>query len=587
MITWRDYSDDIMSFYKEGYSSTEIGELLEEFHNLPDVNKPRQIRRVIQANRNQEEYLNVPHTAKILVFDIETAPHKAFVWKFWKTDIGQNQVISDWFCLTWSAKWLFEDNVISAKLTPDEAKNEDDERIIRRIWTLLDEADIVVAHNCVDVNTRVLKQDLTWSRAGDLKVGDKLVGFEEGLAPNETFRDSDKKWKGFKGDRVGRKVQPCQITDFTIASKPCVKVTFDNGDEIITTKDHYWLAMTKKDNFKKWIKSEDLQPGFRVNKFCTPWEKETNYDAGWLAGFISGEGSLSKKYDKIQICQRPTSTWDKALAISSKLGLNLSVGRNAKTGGLGRQDTLYADFLGGKWDMLEIIGKLDIERFKEKIDWNNFGSLKKQGDCVSYVVSVEDVGDQNVAVFGTTSKTFIAEGYPMHNCNGFDIPKLNTRFLQYNLPPPSPYDTIDTLAHCRKRFKFSSNRLNYINAVLGLEVKAQTGGFDLWAGCMEGNPESLKIMEDYNIQDVKILEDLYLKLRPWIKPHPNVGLFVEDNIIACPSCGHHELESCGTYNTYVNTYEALRCKNCGSVNRSRRPITNKVKAGNIIVSTPR
>jgi hypothetical protein len=33
-------------------------------------------------------------------------------------------------------------------------------------------------------------------------------------------------------------------------------------------------------------------------------------------------------------------------------------------------------------------------------------------------------------------------------------------------------------------------------------------------------------MEAYNIHDVRILEETYLMLRPWIKPHPNMALFI-------------------------------------------------------------
>lgn len=84
---------------------------------------------------------------KILIVDIETSPLKAYVWRLWKQDIYLDQIISEWFCLSWSAKWLYADTTMSAVLTPEEVKKEDDGRIIKQLWTLLDEADIVVAHN--------------------------------------------------------------------------------------------------------------------------------------------------------------------------------------------------------------------------------------------------------------------------------------------------------------------------------------------------------------------------------------------------------------------------------------------------------
>ena len=86
--------------------------------------------------------------AKILLFDIETSPMEVFVWNLRQHGwINPDNVIKDWSILTWSAKWLFDDHVMSAKVRPDEAFNRTDESIIHELWTLLDEADIVIAHN--------------------------------------------------------------------------------------------------------------------------------------------------------------------------------------------------------------------------------------------------------------------------------------------------------------------------------------------------------------------------------------------------------------------------------------------------------
>ncbi|KKM04658.1 hypothetical protein LCGC14_1762000 [marine sediment metagenome] len=157
-----------------------------------------------------------------------------------------------------------------------------------------------------------------------------------------------------------------------------------------------------------------------------------------------------------------------------------------------------------------------------------------------------------------------------HNANRFDVKKLNTRFLLNGLNPPMPYQVIDTLEHLRKRFSISSNRLDYVNELLGIGRKIDTGGFALWEGCMRGDALSLKKMEEYNIVDVEILEETYLRIRAWIKPHPNMGLFIEDNVEVCPACGSKELKFGGTpYRTAANSYETFRCEECGSVGRSR------------------
>jgi hypothetical protein len=277
--------------------------------------------RVVQAMKNgwKPDMTEVPEItaegerkspAKILIFDIETAPMRSYTWGMWKQNVGTNQVISDWFMLTWSAKWLFAEDTMSGALTPDEAIDQDDERITRQIWDLLNEADIIVAHNA----------------------------------------------------------------------------------------------------------------------------------------------------------------------------------------------------------------------------------------------------------------------------NKFDVRKLNTRFLKNGLNPPMPYQVIDTLDHLRKRFSFSSNRLDYVNKELGIGRKMDTGGFELWDGCIRGDQESLDHMERYNIIDVEILEETYLKLRPWINPHPNIGLFIEDDVETCPSCGSTHIAWGGTpYTTSVNRFESFRCNDCGSVGRSRKSLAGEKK----------
>lgn len=84
---------------------------------------------------------------RILILDIETSPMIAYVWSRWKQNIYLDQTIAEWFMICWAGKWLGEDEVISGVLTPEEILKEDDGRISRDLWKLLDEADIVIAHN--------------------------------------------------------------------------------------------------------------------------------------------------------------------------------------------------------------------------------------------------------------------------------------------------------------------------------------------------------------------------------------------------------------------------------------------------------
>ena len=83
---------------------------------------------------------------RILIFDIETAPVLSYVWRLFDENIGLNQIVSDWFVLSWAAKWADGDKVMYRDQRKAE-RIEDDSTLMKEIWGLLDQADIVVTQN--------------------------------------------------------------------------------------------------------------------------------------------------------------------------------------------------------------------------------------------------------------------------------------------------------------------------------------------------------------------------------------------------------------------------------------------------------
>lgn len=146
-----------------------------------------------------------------------------------------------------------------------------------------------------------------------------------------------------------------------------------------------------------------------------------------------------------------------------------------------------------------------------------------------------------------------------HNGDHFDIRKANARFAYYNLPPPSPYKTIDTLKVARKYFNFTSNKLDDLGNHLGYGRKLAHTGFHLWKGCMTGDEKSWKHMVEYNKRDVVLLEKIYLHLRPWLQSHPNVALLADKE--GCPACGG-KLQKRGLGINKTTKYQRLQCTNC-------------------------
>lgn len=160
-----------------------------------------------------------------------------------------------------------------------------------------------------------------------------------------------------------------------------------------------------------------------------------------------------------------------------------------------------------------------------------------------------------------------------YNGTKFDIPTLNKEFLLHGVSPPAPYKQIDLLKVARSQFRFPSNKLDYVAQALGVGSKTKHAGHELWIRCLNKEPEAWKEMEIYNRNDVVILEHVYYKLLPWIKNHPNKGLYSGESFV-CPNCGGHHHQRRGLYYTSTCAYQRFRCTDCGTWFRDRK---NQIK----------
>ena len=85
---------------------------------------------------------------KILCYDIETSPILGYVWQLWDQNVALNQIKDDWSVLSWGAKWYDPSNPKVMYMDQRDAKDiNDDKKILKGIWDLLNEADIVVTQN--------------------------------------------------------------------------------------------------------------------------------------------------------------------------------------------------------------------------------------------------------------------------------------------------------------------------------------------------------------------------------------------------------------------------------------------------------
>lgn len=167
-----------------------------------------------------------------------------------------------------------------------------------------------------------------------------------------------------------------------------------------------------------------------------------------------------------------------------------------------------------------------------------------------------------------------ADAVVHYNGTKFDIPTLNKEFLLHTFNPPSPYKQIDLLRVVRSNFRFPSNKLDYVAQRLNLGKKHEHEGHELWVKCMNGDKDAWKRMEQYNIQDVVLLESLYNTLRPWVRNHPNHNLFADDHV--CPNCASTRLQKRGTAISSTGTYQRYQCSSCGTWSQSTKSVKSSV-----------
>ena len=149
------------------------------------------------------------------------------------------------------------------------------------------------------------------------------------------------------------------------------------------------------------------------------------------------------------------------------------------------------------------------------------------------------------------------------NGTTFDIPILNQEFVSMGWTPPAPFQQVDMLRVVRANFRLTSNKLDFVLRFLGIPGKIEHKGMQLWRDCMTGDAAAWRVMERYNKGDVTKLEEVYTRSLPWIRGHPNYGLYSADNRPVCPYCGGHHLVKKGKRYTTVLTYRRWRCKGCG------------------------
>lgn len=213
--------------------------------------------------------------------------------------------------------------------------------------------------------------------------------------------------------------------------------------------------------------------------------------------------------------------------------------------------------------------------------WRDLGSSETTG--ISLTKEEVRAGDDSRIVKELWKQFEEADVIIAHNANGFDVKVIRTRCLANGLAALPTVQVIDTLALAKKFLKLPSNKLDDIGAYFKLGRKFSTGGIALWISVQSGDELAMIKMLTYCIQDVDLLHDVYLKIRSVGGSAYNAGLYYDDLVTRCKTCGSDDLEKTGRKSkTSVNSFDEYKCLSCGSVHRGRENKTTTAKRKSLL-----
>ncbi len=146
------------------------------------------------------------------------------------------------------------------------------------------------------------------------------------------------------------------------------------------------------------------------------------------------------------------------------------------------------------------------------------------------------------------------------NGDRFDTPWIRTRCLKHGISMSPDFVSIDTLKIARSKFRFNSNKLDYIATYLGIGEKQPTG-FGLWKDItLHKDKKAMKQMVEYCEHDVRLLEKVWDRMNQYAPSKSSVAETLAD----CPECGSSDTKTTIQRKTAAGHKKTqLLCNGCG------------------------
>lgn len=298
---------------------------------------------------------------------------------------------------------------------------------------------------CTPKESPILMGDLSLKPISEVNVGDEIIGFI-----TDTGREADSKCS-YTNRRL------CHTTVKSVFTRVAqvVKITLSSGEIIRCTPEHKWYMgkhggrRGKKSNYKDG--REDIRPlyrpaivGRKLMRICSPRLPELSYedqfDAGWLAGFFDGEGSVGMaakhsmdiKYGKVfrrtsqitftQGAGRNIILCDKLEKILNKFGFKFSytesVRSDRKEGSPNTHMTrcYRLNYTSGAEFYQKFLHIVHPTKWRDRIISGALGGKFIQSQ--EEVVSIEPDGEELVYALETGTGNYVVWGIASSNSSG-------------------------------------------------------------------------------------------------------------------------------------------------------------------------
>lgn len=256
---------------------------------------------------------------------------------------------------------------------------------------------------CLAPDTRVLTFDLHWVKAGDLKAGDELLAFDKD--------PQHKTGKGIGG--TGRYYRKSVVMHTGRAHLPARRLTLANGQTFVASTDHRWLVKVKGGKNLKIAYTRDLKVGHTLMKLMEPWDDTPGWEDGYMAGVFDGEGSVRKNGREMGFGQKDNILLETAKNILTKHGIPWleHIQHTPYKGGI---CDVHKVAISGRGWLLHALGRYRPVRLRKRLELDGgIGTIYAQEHVV--ITEIEELQSAEVVTLGTSTETYIAEGYASLN----------------------------------------------------------------------------------------------------------------------------------------------------------------------------